>query len=115
MSQYLILIYEDEAKSASATPGESEQMYKEHAVFGQQNQAVISGGNALHPTSTATSIRRDASGGFSVTDGPFAETKEGLGGYYLIEAADLDEAVSVAKQVPAHFGGVEVRPVQVIG
>jgi hypothetical protein len=115
MSQYLILIYEDEAKWASATPEESEQMHKEHAVFGQQHNAAISGGNALHPTSTATSIRRDVSGGFTVTDGPFAETKEVLGGYYLIEAADLDEAVSVAKQVPAHFGGVEVRPVLVIG
>jgi hypothetical protein len=115
MSQYLILIYEDEAKWANATPEETEQVHKEHGVFGQQHSAAIRGGNALHPTSTATSIRRDASGGLTVTDGPFAETKEGLGGYYLIEAADLDEAVSVAKQVPARFGGVEVRPVLVIG
>ena len=71
------------------------------------------GGNALQPTATATTIRRDGAGGFTVTDGPFAETKEALGGYYLIEAADLDEAIAIAKQVPARFGGVEVRPVMV--
>ena len=115
MSQYLILIYEDEAKWASAAPEESEQMYKEHAVFGQQNSAAIRGGNALHPTSTATSVRREGTGGFTVTDGAFAETKEALGGYYLVEAADLDEAIAVAKQVPTRFGGVEVRPVRVVG
>jgi hypothetical protein len=115
MSEYLILIYEDEAKWGSATRDEAEQMHKEHAVFGQQHAGAIRGGNALHPSSTATSVRRDGTGGFTVTDGAFAETKEALGGYYLIEAADLDEAVSLAKQVPAHFGGVEVRPVQIIG
>ncbi|HYZ56168.1 MAG TPA: YciI family protein [Streptosporangiaceae bacterium] len=115
MSQYLILIYEDEAKWAAATPEESEQIHKEHSVFGQQHAGAIRGGNALHPSPTATSIRRDTSGGFTVTDGAFAETKETLGGYYLIEAADLDEAVAIAKQVPAHFGGVEVRPVRVMG
>jgi hypothetical protein len=115
MSEYLILIYEDEGKWASATPDEAEQMHKEHAVFGQQHAGAIRGGNALHPSSTATSIRRDGTGGFTVTDGAFAETKEALGGYYLIEAADLDEAISVARQVPAHFGGVEVRPVRIIG
>jgi hypothetical protein len=64
------------------------------------------GGNALQSTQTATSIRGDV-----VTDGPFAETKEALGGYYLIEAADLDQALAVAKLCPAGFGGVEVRPV----
>ena len=56
-------------------------------------------------------MRPDGAGGFTVTDGPFAETKEALGGYYLIEAADLDEAIAIAKQVPAPFGGVEVRPI----
>ena len=64
------------------------------------------GGNALQPTVTATSIRGDV-----VTDGPFAETKEALGGYYLIEAADLDQALAVAKLCPAGVGGVEVRPI----
>ena len=62
---------------------------------------------------TATSIRKNASGEFVTTDGPFAETKEAIGGYYVIEAADLDEAIAIASQVPAEFGGVEVRPIRV--
>lgn len=70
------------------------------------------GGNALQPTGTATAVRKDSSGAFAITDGAFAETKEALGGYYLIDAADLDEAIAVAKQVPAPFGGVEVRPIR---
>ena len=73
----------------------------------------IVGGHALEPTTTATSIRQNDGGDYTVTDGPFAETKEALGGYYLLEAADLDEAIALAKQVPARFGGVEVRPVMV--
>ena len=64
------------------------------------------GGNALQPTSTATTIRNDV-----VTDGPFIESKEALGGYYLIEASDLDHALEIAKLCPAQFGGVEVRPI----
>ena len=64
----------------------------------------------MQPTGTATSIRNN---GATVTDGPFAETKEALGGYYLIEAPDLDAAIAIAKQVPHRFGGVEVRPVMV--
>jgi hypothetical protein len=59
-------------------------------------------------------VRGDSSGGFTVTDGAFAETKEALGGYYLVEAADLDEALALAKQIPAPFGGVEVRPIRVL-
>jgi hypothetical protein len=84
---------------------------KEHTEFGESNGEVLRGGDALQPTTTATSIRSDGDGGFTVTDGPFAETKEALGGYYVIEADDLDGAIVVAKQVPARFGGVEVRPV----
>jgi hypothetical protein len=115
MAQYLILIYEDETSWANADQDTPGQMGKEHVAFGQNNADVLRGGNALHPTTTATSIRRDSSGSVAVTDGPFAETKEALGGYYLIDVADLDEAVAVAKQVPAPFGGVEVRPVRVLG
>ena len=63
--------------------------------------------------STATTVRPDGDGGFTVTDGPFVETKEALGGYYLVEAADLDEAIELAKQVPVLDGGVEVRPIMV--
>jgi hypothetical protein len=80
-----------------------------HTRFAQQVEqrgGKIVSGNALQPTSTATSIRGDV-----VTDGPFAETKEALGGYYLIEAPDLDHALDIAKLCPARFGGVEVRPI----
>jgi hypothetical protein len=111
MTQYLILIYADEAAWAGATPDENAQLYKEHVEFGQRYESVIRGGNALQSAATATSIRPGPADGNTVTDGPFAETKEALGGYYLIEAADLDEAIAVAKQVPTRFGGVEVRPV----
>jgi len=113
MAQYLVLIYEDEAAWASADQQTYEQVLKGHQAFGENNAAALRGGNALQPTSTATCIRRDSAGGFAVTDGPFAETKEALGGYYLIEAANLDEAIAIAKQVPAQFGGVEVRPIRV--
>ena len=109
MSEYLVLIYETEESYAS------EAVWSEigaaHQKFGENNAASLRGGNALQPTGTATSIRGDGNGGVTVTDGPFAETKEALGGYYLIEAADLDEAIAIAKQVPADFGGVEVRPI----
>ncbi|MBV9594123.1 MAG: hypothetical protein JO147_10085 [Actinobacteria bacterium] len=110
MSQYLILIYEDEASYADATPEVWGQVSAAHAEFGEKYKASILGGNALQPTSTATSVRRD---GADVTDAPFAETKEALGGYYLVEAADLDEAMSIAKDCPARFGGVELRPIMV--
>jgi hypothetical protein len=110
MSQYLVLIYEDEAAYAEGGDAIWGEVGAAHGEFGQANEKAIVGGNALQPTATATSIR-----GGAVTDGPFAETKEALGGYYLIEAADLDEAIAISKQVPARFGGVEVRPVMVLG
>ena len=116
MTQYLILIYgnEDEFATAAAAAADlGDRLYAEHVAFGDANSASILGGNALEAVSTATSIRHDA-GEVTVTDGPFAETKEALGGYYLIEAANLDEAIAIAKQVPAPFGGVEVRPVMVL-
>jgi hypothetical protein len=113
MAHYLILLYEDEASWASADETTFEQTLKAHQVFKESNGAVLRGGNGLHATDTATAVRKDASGSVTVTDGPFAETKEALGGFYLIEVASLDEAIAVAKQVPAPFGGVEVRPVRV--
>ncbi len=111
MAQYLILIYEDESSWSAADQETYQQVYRDHEAFMAANQSSLRGGNALQNTSTATAVRRDPSGGFTVTDGPFAEAKEALGGYYLVEAADLDEALKVAQQVPAPFGGVEVRPV----
>lgn len=110
MAEYLILIYEDERSYAEATPEIFDSVMKAHQAFGTKHAAAIRGGNALQPSGTATKI---VGGGDDavVTDGPFAETKEGLGGYYLVEAADLDEALAIAKDVPARFGGVEVRPI----
>jgi hypothetical protein len=112
MAEYLILIYEDESAWDDPDPETFGKIMNDHAAFGERHAGSLRGGNALQPTSTATSLRRDPSGGFAITDGAFAETKEALGGYYLIEAADLDEALAVAKQVPAPFGGVEVRPIR---
>jgi hypothetical protein len=109
MSEYLILIYEDEKAYAAAGEGVWETAMQAHGRFAEQVVELggkVLGGEALQPTSTATSVRGDV-----VTDGPFAETKEGLGGYYLIEASDLDQALAIAKVCPAPFGGVEVRPI----
>ncbi|HJQ44176.1 MAG TPA: YciI family protein [Jatrophihabitantaceae bacterium] len=113
MSEYLVLIYEDENQFAEGGERVWSETTAAHGVFGEKNGAAIKGGNALQSTSTGTSLRADGAGGFTVTDGPFVETKEVLAGYYLIEAADLDEAIAIAKQVPAPFGGVEVRPIMV--
>jgi len=113
MSEYLVLIYEDEAAMGAADEATFTKIMDGHNEFGERNAAALRGGNALHPSSSATSLRRDATGKLVVTDGAFAETKEALGGYYLIEAADLDEAIALAAQVPALFGGVEVRPIRV--
>ena len=113
MPEYLVLIYEDENGYAQGGETVWNEVSEDHNRFGADNAAAIKGGHALQPEATATSIRSDGAGGFTVTDGPFAETKEALGGYYLIEAADLDEAITIARQVPARFGGVEVRPIMV--
>lgn len=109
MAQYAILIYEAESGYASGDQQLFQQVMEAHARFAGQvgeRGGKILGGEALEPTTTATSIRGDL-----VTDGPFAETKEALGGFYLIEARDLDHAIEIAKLCPARFGGVEVRPV----
>jgi hypothetical protein len=112
MTQYMILIYEDEASYASASPdvlGEVMQAHNDFVEGVERHGAKLLGGQALQSTGTATSVR----GGTEVTDGPFVETKEVLGGYYLVDAPDLDTALAVAKTVPARFGGVEVRPVMI--
>lgn len=111
--QYLLLIYEDE-KALQARDEEAR-----NEIFGQYNAFTASvreagqfvAADALQPTTTATSVRvRD--GKTITTDGPFAETKEQLGGFYLIEANDLDEAIATASRIPsARFGTIEVRPI----
>ena len=114
MAEYLVLIYGDESALENSGAEASNKMMKGHQEFGERNAAALRGGNALQPTATATSLREDSSGGFVVTDGAFAETKEALGGYYLVEAADLDEALALAKQIPMPHGGVEVRPIRTL-
>ena len=109
MAQYAILIYESESGYADADESIFAEVSEAHQRFASQvveQGGSILGGEALEPTSTATSIRGDL-----VTDGPFAETKEALGGFYLIEARDLDHAIEIARLTPARFGGVEVRPI----
>jgi hypothetical protein len=111
MAQYLILIYESEEAYASATPQDYQNIMDAHNRFPDQAKELggeVVGGKALQPTTTATTIRGDI-----VTDGPFVETKEVLGGYYLIEATDLDQALAIGKLCPAQYGGVEVRPIMV--
>ena len=115
--QYLLLIYENEAAAAKRGEVGMQAMMNEYRAF---TQSIIQGGHfkagdALQPTSTATTVT--VRGGKTLTtDGPFAETREQLGGYYLIEAKDLDEAIAIAARVPsAKVGSIEVRPVMVYG
>ena len=115
MPQYAALIYEsgDPDWSAVDTP-DKQQMLADYGAFGATAAAVLRGGAALYPTTTATTVRvQGGKGGQVVTsDGPFAETKEVLTGFYLMECADLDEAVRWASQIPAAWtSGIEVRPV----
>jgi len=110
MAQYVVLIYENESDYATASPEVYGEVMDAHNRFSEE-YAARGGkldGQALQGTDTATSIRGDV-----VTDGPFVETKEALGGFYLIDADDLDQAIKIAGMVPARFGGVEVRPVMV--
>lgn len=110
MAQYAILIYDDPTVYATMSPEAWGALVDAHNTFTKQVFELggsLAGGAALAPTTTATAIR----GGGTVTDGPFVETKEALGGFYLVEARDLDHAVEIAKLCPAPGGGVEVRPV----
>ncbi|MEO7058835.1 MAG: YciI family protein [Lapillicoccus sp.] len=108
MAQYLILIYEAPEQYIAGGPEVYGEVMKAHNRFGEQWGAAILGGNALQGIDVATTIRGDV-----VTDGPFVESKEVLGGYYLVEATDLDQALEIGRSCPAPFGGVEVRPVAV--
>jgi hypothetical protein len=111
MANYLIMIYDNEAGWAGAEASAAEEVTQRHMEFAKANGAALRGGARLGGSATATSIRHGSDGTTSLTDGTFAETKEVLAGYYLIEAGDLDEALEIAKQVPVKFGGVEVRPI----
>jgi hypothetical protein len=111
--QYMLLIYSEPGRWESLTDEERNAVYSQYEAFGREldSRNAFVGGAELQSTSSATSVRvRD--GETVITDGPFAETKEALGGYYLIEAETLDEALGLAAKIPAATHGVvEVRPV----
>ena len=111
LTQYLI--YSDPANEPRADTPESAQLLEAYGAFSAEldGAGAMLAGDALQGTETATTVRVRG-GDASVTDGPFAETKEVLGGYYLVDAADLDEAIGWAAKIPsAEFGSIEVRPV----
>jgi hypothetical protein len=111
--QYLLLIYANEQNWGKLTEAQGAAMSSEYLAFTESiaKSGHYKGGNRLQPISTATTVRvRD--GKREATDGPFAETREQLGGYYLVDAADLDEAISLAERIPgARLGSIEVRPI----
>jgi hypothetical protein len=111
--RYLCLIYDEEKKMGAMSKSESDAFMGEYFTFTDdiRKSGHYIGGEALQPVQTATTIRV-RNGKMSATDGPFAETKEQLGGYYLIEARDLNDALQVAAKIPsARLGSVEVRPI----
>ena len=112
--KYLCLIYDEEKKWETMSKAEADAYMGEYFQFTNDIKASgqYLGGNALQPVHTATTIR-SRNGKLSTTDGPFAETKEQLGGYYLIEARDLNDALQVAQKIPSvRTGSIEVRPIQ---
>jgi hypothetical protein len=116
MAKYLVLIYGVESEWAGETPAEQRHKDAGHRRFAAAAGDAVLGGHELMPPETATSLRRgDSADRPLVTDGPFLETKEGLGGYYVLEAADLDAAIALAGLLPelaAGHSGVEIRPIR---
>jgi hypothetical protein len=111
--RYLLIICTDESNDAALSPEEGSASMAEYGQFGEEMGArgVLQGGARLRPTTDATTVRvRD--GEVITSDGPFAETKEQIGGYYLVDCKDLDEAIDVAAKIPgARVGSIEVRPI----
>ena len=113
--KYLCLIYGEEARQATYSKEQGDAMHGEYMTFTDdiRKSGHMLGGEGLQPTHTATTVRV-RNGKVSTTDGPFAETKEQLGGFYLLEAKDLNDAIQVASRIPgAKFGSIEVRPIRV--
>lgn len=111
--RYLLMICTDESSIAATSPGEDQANMAEYGVFMEEmgGRGVLQGGERLRPTSDATSVQvRD--GQVLTVDGPFAETKEQVGGYFVVDCQDLDEAIEVAAKIPgARLGTIEVRPI----
>src|SRR5262245_3149956 len=114
MAKYMILIYGDEKQWAAMSPQEQQELGEGHRAFQAAAGSAIVDGHELEPAPMATSLRTDTAGRVTTTDGPFLETKEAVGGYYLLEASDLDEVIGLASRLPevsAGHSGVEIRPV----
>ena len=112
--KYLCLIYDEEKKREAMSRNESELLVSEYAAFtdGLRKSGHYLAGEALQSVQTAATVRV-RNGNISTTDGPFAETKEQLGGFYLINASDLNDAIQVASKIPsARLGSIEVRPIR---
>jgi len=115
--QYLLLIYDQEAQLENMPEKEQMAIFQEYVKLVEElkERKVYLGGNPLKPTRTAATVRV-RKGKKGVTDGPFAETKEQLGGYFLVDVKDLDEALEIAARIPAaRDGSIEVRPIQPMG
>jgi hypothetical protein len=115
--RYMILIYGNEAADATMPPEEMQAQFQAHIAYAREmrERGVMLAGDPLLPTSAATTVRRRG-GDVLTTHGPFAETAEQLGGYYIIEAANLDEALAWAARNPsAATGSIEVRPIMELG
>ena len=111
--RYALLICDEDKRQAEMSEEEAGAQMAAYAAFGEEMGAkgVLQGGERLQPVSTATTVRV-REGEVLTSDGPFAETKEQLGGFYLVECKDLDEAIEVASRIPgAAVGSVEVRPI----
>ena len=111
--RYLLMICTEESADAAMSPEEGQARLAEYMAFGDEmgRRGVLQGGERLRPTTDATTVQvRDAK--VLTADGPFAETKEQIGGFYLVDCKNLDEAIEVAAKIPgAHTGSIEVRPI----
>jgi hypothetical protein len=119
MAHYLLLIHDNEADEEIAPEAAVRARDEGHDRWRRDHKDVLVSSAHLQPTATATTVREDGRGGFLVTDGPYAETKEALGGYYVIDVPDLDAALTAARALP-YFGkvgdaAVEVRPLFAVG
>jgi hypothetical protein len=111
--RYVLMICTDEAAELAQSPAESQATLTEYMAFSEEmaRRGVLQGGERLRPTADATSVRVQA-GETLTSDGPFAETKEQIGGFFLVDCKDLDEAIEVASKIPgAKRGVIEVRPI----
>ena len=111
--KYLLTLYGDESRMTDRSPEEMQEGMKQWDAYTSETKdaGAFLGGEGLQPSATATTVKIEESGDQVVSDGPFAETKEQLGGFYLLDCQDLDEALAWAKKIPMPGGTVEVRPV----